>query len=188
MNKGINIANGDIIGILNSDDVLANERVFDNVVNNIGSYDGIYSNLIMLDENLNKPYRLIMTKSVSKYFGWHMPHPTLYLKKDVYKKVGLFNIEYKIAADLDFMLRIINSNFKFNYFDDFFVYMRSGGASTNGLKGYYSNFKESYNVLKKNKVAFPFFSNCCRTINVFIQKWKARRVKINVKGNVSKNI
>ncbi len=178
MNKGIKIASGDIIGILNSDDVLAHKNVFKNIVENINENDGIYSNLLMLDENLNKPYRLFKSKKVSKKLGWHMPHPTLYLKKDVYKRCGNFNINYKIAADLDFMLRIINSSLKLKYYNDFFVYMRSGGASTAGLKGYYKNFKESYNVLRKNKIMFPLISNVIRTLNVFIQKNKASKFKI----------
>ena len=109
--------------------------------------------------------------------GWHMPHPTLYLKKDVYNKYGYFNLDYRIAADLDFMLRIINNNVNLKYVDDFFVYMRSGGVSTAGLKGYYKNFKESYKVLKKNKVKLPFIANTMRTLNVFTQKIKAKRVK-----------
>ena len=173
MNKGIKMASGDIIGILNSDDILAHKNVFKNIVDNIDDNDGIYSNLLMLDEKLDKPYRLFKSKKVSKKLGWHMPHPTLYLKKEVYEKYGYFNINYKIAADLDFMLRIIKSNTKLKYYNDYFVYMRSGGASTNGLKGYYKNFKESYKVLKLNKVGFSLISNIFRTLNVFAQKIQA---------------
>ena len=177
MNKGIRLAKGDIIGILNSDDILANRYVFQSIIENISEYDGIYSNMLMLDEKLDKPYRLIKSRPVSKKMGWHMPHPTLYLKRDVYNKYGGFNLNYRIAADFDFMLRIIKSDLKFKYLDEYFVYMRSGGVSTNGLKGYYKNFKESYNVLKKNKVKFPFISNSIRTLNVFIQRIKAFGVK-----------
>lgn len=174
MNKGIKMATGDIIGIINSDDILAHENVFKNVIENIKDYDGIYSNLLMLDENLQKPYRLLKSKKVSKHLGWHMPHPTLYLKKEVYEKYGVFNLDYRIAADLDFMLRIINNNVKLNYFDDYFVYMRSGGASTNGLKGYYKNFKDSYKVLKHNNRRFPLITNCIRIVQTFIERVNAK--------------
>ena len=170
MNKGIKLATGDIIGIINSDDILAHENVFKNVAENIENNDGIYSNLLMLDGNLNKPYRLLKSKKVSKHLGWHMPHPTLYLKKEVYEEYGSFNTNYRIAADLDFMLRIINDNLKLKYYDDYFVYMRSGGASTNGLNGYYKNFKDSYNVLKKNKRKFPFITNCVRIVQTFSER------------------
>ena len=188
MNKGIKMASGDVIGIINSDDILTHENVFQKIIDNIKDVDGVYSNLLMLDENLNKPYRLFKSKNVSKKFGWHMPHPTLYLKKEVYDQYGLFNEKYKIAADLDFMLRIIRSNLKLKYVDDYFVYMRSGGASTNGLKGYYKNFKESYYVLKMNHVKFPLISNVLRTFNVYFQKIKGKNVTNNVLNDKKKLI
>ncbi len=175
MNKGVKNATGDIIGLINSDDVLSHDRVFEKIVKNIKGVDGVYSNLLMLDGHLEKPYRLFKTKTVSKKWGFAMPHPTLYLKKEVYEKCGDYNTNYKITADFDFMLRIIKSNFKFKYVDDYFVYMRSGGKSTNGLKGYYENFKESYRCLKENHVFLPFLTNVKRLIsNVFIQKIKAK--------------
>lgn len=177
MNKGIKMAKGDIIGIINSDDVLADKDIFQKIIDNIGDYDGIYSNLMMLDENLEKPYRIFKSKKVSKKGGWHMPHPTLYLKKEVYEKYGDFNIKYRLAADVDFMLRIIKSDLQFKYLNDCFVNMRSGGVSTDGLKGYYKNFKETYNVLKSNKVKFPLISNVLKTFNVFIQIFKAKFYK-----------
>ena len=180
MNKGIKLSTGDIVGIINSDDVLAHENVFLNVVNNIGNYDGIYSNLLMLDENLDKPYRLFKSSKVKKVLGWHMPHPTLYLRKDVYNKYGCFNITYRIAADLDFMLRIIKTDLKFKYYNDYFAYMRSGGLSNNGLKGYYKNFKESYLVLRRHNVKFALISNIYRTFNVFSQRIKAKRMKYKI--------
>ena len=178
MNKGIQMSSGDIIGILNADDILAHKNVFQTIIDHIKDCDGIYSNLLMLDENLEKPYRLFQSKAVSKKKGWHMPHPTLYLKKEVYKKYGYFDLHYKITADLDFMLRLIHSNVNLKYRNDFFVFMRAGGASTKGLKGYYENFKESYTVLKNNSIPFPFFVNIKRTIeSVVLQKIKAHHKK-----------
>lgn len=175
MNKGIQNSTGDIIGILNSDDILANEKVFEKIINNIDNYDGIYSNLLMLDENLDKPYRRFKSREVTKKRGWHMPHPTLYVKKEVYKKIGLYNLYYKIASDYDFMLRLINSNFKLKYLDDYFVYMRSGGKSTNGLKGYYRNFKESYKVLKTNNRKLPLLTNIYRIYDNLIKQKLIRK-------------
>ena len=174
MNKGIKLATGDIIGIINSDDVLANENVFRSVIDNIKDYDGVYSNLIMLDEKLDKTYRVFKSKEVTKKKGWHMPHPTLYLKKEVYNEMGRYDTSFKIAADYDFMLRLINHDYSLKYIDDCFVYMRSGGKSTNGLKGYYKNFKESYRVLKKNKRKLPLLTNIYRIYNNVI---KQKRVK-----------
>ena len=170
MNKGIKMATGDIIGIINSDDVLAHKNVFQSIIDNIDGYDGVYSNLLMLDENLDKTYRVLKYGEVSKKRGWHMPHPTLYVKKEVYNKYGYYNIDFRISADLDFMYRIIDKDVKFKFVDDYFVYMRSGGTSTNGLKGYYKNFKESYKVLKNNHRRFPLLTNIYRIYETLIKE------------------
>lgn len=170
MNKGILLSTGDIIGIINSDDILAHENVFKKVIDNISDCDGVYSNLLMLDNNLKKPYRLIKSKRVTKKMGWHPQHPTLYLKKKLYDKYGNFNLDYKISADLDLMLRLINNNVKLKYVDDYFVFMRSGGKSTNGLKGYYKNFKESKKVLKDNNRKLPLFTNIYRIFEMYFQR------------------
>ncbi len=177
MNKGIKLANGNIIGIINSDDILAHPNVFQSVVENIKKTDGVYSNLLMLDEKLEKPYRLFKSKKISKKFGWHMPHPTLYLKKEVYEKYGNFDLNFRVSADLDFMLRLIKNNVNLKYINDYFVYMRAGGTSTNGLKGYYNNFKESYKVLKKNKILFPFITNIKRTLGMYHQRFAINNKK-----------
>ncbi len=182
MNKGIEMATGEIIGIINSDDILAHEKVFQTVIENIKNVDGVYSNLLMLDEKLEKPYRLFKPKKLSLKWGWAMPHPTLYLKKSIYKNYGMFDLRYKVTSDYDFMLRIILAGCKFKYVDDYFVYMRSGGASTKGLKGYIYNFKESYKALKHNRVRFSFLTNCKRTVeNVLLQ-----RLKLFNKNEISK--
>ena len=183
MNKGIKLATGDIIGILNADDILAHENVFHQVIENIKNNDGVYSNLLMLDQNMIKPYRLFKyKKNQNKKNGWHPPHPTLYLKKEIYKKYGNFNLNYKIAADLDFMLRIMNQKVKLKYVNDYFVFMRSGGESTAGLKGYTKNFLESYKVLKNNKVKFSLLINITRIFKTFCQRINALNRKEIIKA------
>lgn len=170
MNKGIKLATGDIIGILNSDDILYDENVFQKIIDNLEDNDGIYSNLVLMNEDFTKITRNFKSKEISKKKGWHPPHPTLYLKKEIYEKYGNYNINYKIAADLDFMYRIINNNVKLKYVDTCFVKMRTGGASTNGLKGYYKNFKESYKVLKNNKRKLPLLTNIYRIYDNLIKQ------------------
>ena len=171
MNKGINISTGDIIGILNSDDILAHENVFSEIVECFENEkcDGTYSNLKILDENLNKVVRKFKAKKGNYKLGWYLPHPTLYVKKDIYQKYGTYDINYKIAADYDFILRILKNKVKLSYIKDYLVYMRSGGTSTNGLKGYKKSFKESINVLRKNNIKFPYLVNFIRTIKIFNQ-------------------
>lgn len=176
MNKGINMANGDIIGIINSDDVLAHNDVFEkiNQILKNDNFDGVYSDLLFLDDSLTKAVRKFIAHKPSKKYGWHPPHPTLYLKKQVYNKVGNFNVNYRIAADYDFMLRMIKNDYKLNYVKDYFVYMRTGGVSTNGLKGYIQNLKEANLVLKENKIKNPYICNITRIIKTMLQIGNAK--------------
>lgn len=180
MNKGIKMSNGDIIGIINSDDVLANENVFQKIVDAFqeNECDGTYSNLYILDEEkMEKVERKFIAKHGNYKLGWYPPHPTLYLKKEIYEKYGLYNQEYKIAADYDFMIRIMKENVKLYYIKDVLVYMRSGGKSTAGLKGYKKSFDESIKVLKHNKIKFPYIVNFIRTIKILLQGIKGKFAK-----------
>lgn len=109
--------------------------------------------------------------------GWHPAHPTLYLKKEVYNKIGFFNLNYRIAADYDFMIRVMkDKNIKLEYINDYIVYMRTGGASTAGIKGYIKNLREANLVLKSNKVKHTYivnFKRILKTIKEMIVSKKA---------------
>ncbi len=177
MNKGIKMAKGDIIGIINSDDILASNNTLKIIAATFEKEkcDATYSDLEIRDEQLKKVVRLFKAKKGNYKLGWYPPHPTLYVKKDVYEKHGLYNQKFIIAADYDFMLRIMkDSNLELSYINRTLVYMRSGGVSTNGLKGYYKSFKESCNVLKSNKIKFPVLVNIIRTIRILFQSIKAK--------------
>ena len=183
MNKGIKMATGDVIGIINSDDILANEKVFEKINNAFinNECDAVYSDLVFLDEEtMTIPTRNFIAHKYSKRMGWHPPHPTLYLKKEVYDEVGYFNTNYRIAADLDIMMRIIHKDYKFYYIKEYLVKMRSGGVSTNGLKGYLKNLKEANVVLRKNNVKFAYIVNFFRIFKTFKQGLSAKffRTKI----------
>lgn len=173
MNKGINMATGDIIGILNSDDVYASETVLETIVNTFEqtNCDGTYANLIFMDEEtMIKPKRIWRNPKGKVKNGWHPAHPTLYLKKEVYNKIGLFNLQYKVVADYDFMLRMLqNKEIALQYIDEYLIYMRAGGTSTAGMKGYIRNLKESHQVLKDNHIKYPYFVDLLRIIRTIKQ-------------------
>lgn len=166
MNKGIKMATGDIIGILNSDDIYADKHVLETIVSKIQDKkcDGIYANLIFMDEEtMSKPQRIWKSPKGDINKGWHPAHPTLYLKREVYDKRGLFNTKYRICADYDFMLRILkDKQIKLEYIDEYIVYMRAGGTSTAGIKGYTKNLKESHKVLVENKIKHPYLVDMFR--------------------------
>ncbi len=191
MNKGIKMASGDIIGIINSDDILANEDVFNKIIYTFKNEkcDAVYGDLVFLDkETMTIPTRNFVAHKPSHRLGWHPPHPTLYIKKDVYNKIGNFNIDYKIAADLDFMLRLINNNYKLVYIPEYLVKMRDGGISTNGLKGYINSLKESSLVLKNNRIKLPYLTSLYRVIKTINQGLSAKINKKNIQKKLSKEI
>lgn len=180
MNKGIKIASGDIIGFLNSDDIYANEKVLEKIVNKFKetNCDGTYANLVFMDEEtMAIPKRIWKEKRGKVENGWHPAHPTLYLKKQVYDKIGMFNLKYKIAADFDFMIRmLLDKQIKLEYIDEYLVYMRIGGTSTDGIKGYKKNLKESHQVLVDNNIKHPYLVDFYRIIKtlkqIFLSKIK----------------
>jgi len=181
MNKGIKMSTGAVVGLLNADDIFANNMVLATIVDRFekDNCDATYSDLIFMDaETMSVPKRFFKSNKGIYQLGWHPPHPTLYVKKDIYDKYGLYNIKYKVAADYDFMLRIMKNNIGLSYIREVLIYMRSGGKSTNGLKGYYKSFKESLLVLKNNHIKFGLFVNILRTVKILIQGLKAKRIKI----------
>ncbi len=172
MNKGIKNATGDIIGILNSDDVLAKSNALSLIAEKIKSTecDAVYSDLMFMDEKtMSMPVRRWTSKIGNYKLGWHPPHPTLYIKKSVYDKIGTFNLDYRIAADYDFMLRLMKSGAKLVYIPETLIYMRAGGVSTDGLSGYLKNLKEAHRVLKNNKIKFPLFVDLIRIVKTLFQ-------------------
>lgn len=170
-NKGIDMASGDIIGIINSDDIIANPRVLSQVVEAFNNnYSVVYGDLEMLDETLEKVIRKFYGKTGNIKRGWHPPHPTLYLKKEVYERYGKFDISFRIAADYDFMIRILKDNkLECCYINSVLVKMRMGGVSTNGIKGYYKNFLEAQKALVKNQIKYPFIVNSIKTFKALLQ-------------------
>ena len=181
MNEGLKMATGDIVGIINSDDVLANGKVISTIVEEFNKVkcDATYGDLVFMDaDTMSLPARNFIGYKESKVFGWQMPHPTLYLKKEIYKEIGYFNTDYRIAADLDFMYRLIYTNkYKISYIKKYLVIMRAGGVSTAGIRGYVKNLKESYHVSKKNRIYLPLLSNIFRIFKTIWQGVSAKLFK-----------
>ena len=159
LNKGIDLATGDIIGFVHSDDLLADATIISSIVNQFKNIEvaGVYGDLTYVNKNNTSKvirswkscdFRPSLLKN-----GWMPAHPTLFLKKEVYEKHGSFNLTYKIAADYDFMLRILkDSSLKFSYLPIVFTKMRIGGASNRSLKNILQKTREDYRAVKSNKV------------------------------------
>lgn len=182
MNKGIKMATGDVIGLLNSDDIYANSEILKKIATACKDKksDGIHGNLLYMDnKTMTKPMRKWITKSTNIKTGNITAHPTLYLKKEVYEKLGLYNLKYKVVSDYDFMVKLLlNKDINLTYINEYLIHMRLGGASSAGLKGYLYNLKESYQILKDNKVKFSLWISFIRIIKTINQMVTAKFVKI----------
>jgi glycosyltransferase involved in cell wall biosynthesis len=136
MNKGVQLATGDIIGILNSDDVYANPFVLNKVAEIFSreQTDTLYGDLDFVDpNNLDKVVRSWRSGKFSRtnfQFGWMPPHPTFFVRREVYEQTGLFNLSLRSAADYELMLRILfKHQYKTSYLKEVLVKMRVGGMS-----------------------------------------------------------
>jgi GT2 family glycosyltransferase len=140
LNKGIEVATGDIIALLHSDDFYINPYVISQVVEAFekNDCDAIYSNLYYISNNnkekIVRNWDAGIYKSDSFKNGWMPPHPAFFVKKEVYKKFGAFNTQLKFAADYELMLRfILKHNIRVHYIPKFFIKMRVGGKSNRNL-------------------------------------------------------
>jgi len=159
LNKGVELTTGDIIGFVHSDDVLADTTIISRIVAqfNNEAVDGVYGDLNYVDkDDINKIIRKWISQSFKKNLlkkGWMPAHPTLFLKKEVYEAHGNFDLGYKIAADYDFMLRILkDESLKFSYLPEVISKMRMGGASNRSLKNIIQKTKEDYRAVTSNKI------------------------------------
>ncbi|MBX3256515.1 MAG: glycosyltransferase [Chitinophagaceae bacterium] len=140
MNKGIQLATGDVIGILNSDDVYASNDVLSLIAKEFAdpAILALYADLEFVSrDDLNNVVRKWKAGTYSKksfYFGWMPPHPTFFVRKEVYEKVGLFNPDLGSAADYELMLRILlKHSTPAKYINRVIIKMRIGGVSTGSL-------------------------------------------------------
>ena len=154
LNKGIKNATGDIIGLLHSDDIYYDNKVIEKVVNNFNkNIDGVYGDLVYIKENKVIRYWKSGEFNIEKLKkGWMPPHPTLFLKKSIYDQYGLFDLDFKIAGDYDFILRVLKNNINLKYIPKVLYKMRVGGASNKSIKNIIQKSKEDLRALNKNQI------------------------------------
>jgi glycosyltransferase involved in cell wall biosynthesis len=159
MNKGLNIATGEVIGILNSDDFYINNDIISKVANIFqkNSVDAMFADLVYVKpDNLNKVVRKYDSSnfSIDKFeYGWMPAHPTFFVKKEIYTKYGLFKIDYKIAADYELLVRFLYKyKIQYYYLKETIVKMRVGGVSTGGIKSNVILNQEIIRACKENGI------------------------------------
>jgi len=162
LNKGIKKATGDIVGILHSDDVFFNTETISNIVAGFqnSSADLVYANGMYVDkENTSVVRRIYKAKPFKKrylLYGWIPLHTTIYVKKEIFDKYGLYDENYSIASDYDISLRWFkNAAIKKYFLNDWVVKMRMGGKSTSAnLQKIKST--EDFQIIKNNGLAGVF--------------------------------
>ena len=159
LNKGIKAATGDVIGFLHSDDLFAYPDAITDIVNTFqkNSCDAVYADLEYVSkDNIKNVVRLWRSGNYSKHklrHGWMPPHPTFYMKRELYDKFGYFDLSFKIAADYDSLLRYLwAENVQMKYLPKVLIKMRVGGASNRSLKNVILKTKEDIRALSNNQV------------------------------------
>jgi len=159
INKGIRVAKGDIIGILNSDDFLYDKFVIEKVVKTFtkNDIDAIIGDVQFVDPDKTDRVKRYYS---SKYFhpgkfryGFMPAHPSFYAKKDLYNNLGLYKTDYEIAADYELLIRFLYINkVKYKYIEMPLVSMRTGGVSNKSLHSNYILNKEIVRACKENGI------------------------------------
>ena len=159
LNKAVGRASGEWIGLLHSDDQYPNAEVLKLVWEASVGKDAIYGDLQYVQAtDVSKVLRYWKSGAFAPtllHKGWMPPHPTLFLRKAIYERIGEFDTQFKIAADYDFILRVFQiPNLKIHYLPQVLMLMRQGGASSK-LSNLVSKSKEDLRVLRKNGLPFP---------------------------------
>ncbi len=136
LNKAINLASGEAVGILHSDDFYIDATVIEKIANTFdqNKCEGVYADLYYVNkDNTDKIIRKWHSGNYSEgsfINGWMPPHPTFFVKKECYTKYGAFNLDFKTSADYELMLRLIQKNkIKLGYLPEYIIKMRLGGQS-----------------------------------------------------------
>jgi glycosyltransferase len=164
INKGIRSATGEVIGILNADDLFAHPDVLALVAKTFidqPKINGLYGDLNYIHPTTHKVIRTWksrQTTSADLKKGWMPAHPTLYLKKSLFEKNGHYALDLGTAADYELILRYFYTHkIEAVYLPILMVNMRTGGVSNQSLMSRIFAFVNDYKALKRNNVPYPFF-------------------------------
>lgn len=159
LNKGVHRASGDVVGFLHSDDLYADDEVLSRVATALADKcaAAVYGDLVYLHkEDAGRVIRYWRSSPFARRklaWGWMPPHPTLYVRREWYERVGGFDTRYRIAADYDFILRLFSQQgFSAVYLPEVLVKMRLGGASNRSLKNIVRKSREDLEALRRSGV------------------------------------
>ena len=159
INTGISRATGDVIGLLHADDQLARADIIEQVARAMRDpeIDGVYGDLQYIGQG--DPAPIIRHWNAGSYsgsrlkWGWMPPHPTLYLRRDVFERLGLYDTSFRISGDYDAMLRyLVRGNIRLAYIPQVMVRMQVGGASNRSVSQMMHKSQEDYRAIRRHRV------------------------------------
>lgn len=159
MNKGIKMASGDVVGILNSDDYFTSDDILQTVDNafKFHEIDAIYGDIHFIRDGYPQKcvryYSSRMFRPFWLRFGFMPAHPSFYCKREIFDKAGLYCLNYKIGADYEMMVRLFKRHkIKSLYVNKDFVTMRTGGASNNNVRSRLTLIEEDVKACRVNGI------------------------------------
>lgn len=167
MNKGVMMATGDVVGLLNSDDFYTSTDVLSTVNREIKEFDAVYGDVHYVDPSDTstsvRHYSSAPFRRWKMRLGFMPAHPSFYCRRTVYTRFGLFDTNFKVAADFEQLLRLIYVNRIFTkYIPKDFVTMRTGGASSSGLESHKKIIRDHLRAYRKNGVSSNIFLESLR--------------------------
>ncbi|MBL4754827.1 MAG: glycosyltransferase [Flavobacteriales bacterium] len=186
MNKGIGLATGDVIGILNSDDFYASNSIISQVVKKLSEkgIDAVYGDVaIVSPKNVEKIVRYFSSKAFRPEgfaYGYMPAHPTFFTYKKCYTVQGGFKTDYHIAADYELLIRfLVNDKLRAKYMELHMITMRLGGRTSSSLYGYYILNKEVIRACRENGIQTGWF----KILKKYINKFRELRNPVPVQSN-----
>ncbi len=179
INKGIEKSTGDIVGLLNSDDLFYGNDVIQSIVDTFNSenVDSVYGDLEYVDtEDTQKVLRIWKGKKYNRnrfLFGWMPAHPTFYVKRSIYLKYGGYENHFYSAADYELMCRYLYKlKISSTYIPKLIVKMRMGGQSNRSFKMRLRANRRDYLAMKKNNIPFAFLISILKPLSKLHQFYR----------------
>jgi len=184
MNKGLLLASGEVIGFLNADDVYMHSDVLTKVAATMAdpAIDACYANLVYVDrKQISRVIRHWTSQNYAPGLfekGWMPAHPTFFVRKSVYERLGGFNLRYRLQSDFDLALRFISiHDIRTRFIPEVWVRMRMGGMSNNSIRNVIRGNIEAYSSCRANGLKVPLWFILSKVFSRLPQFVKAYRMK-----------
>ncbi|MHA7099143.1 glycosyltransferase family 2 protein [Roseivirga pacifica] len=182
MNQAISFASGDVIGILNSDDFYSNNGVLSKVMEVFKNSHtaSVYGDLCYVNrKDVTQISRYWKARSLnvnSFKYGWSIPHPTFFVKRELYDLYGKFDSSFKVSGDYELTLRfLLKHRIAVEYIPEILVYMRTGGNSDQGIAQRIRSYREDRIAWKKAGLKPRFYTVIFKVLRKLPQLTKQKR-------------